>query len=217
MEQGRRRVTWMRRVDSRSKDGQGECHTVGWGQKSSFGSAGYASAGVTNWTPDFVRSLLVKKTVKQSVLLERIPAVPICNQHGLLLFCAAPRSNFWLRTVPPELVEAFATAHDVGAVFVRHHAREWGSAKESASLPLCMGGLGLRSAFRSRQAAHWASWCECLEMIRDRCFRSWGMLMDRLTSRQQEQPHSIAAAREFARCLERDGFDVPTWEDLTVI
>ena len=47
--------------------------------------------------------------------------------------------------------------------------------------------------------------------IKDRCFQGWGMLMDRLTSTQQEQPHSIAAARESTRRLERDGFDVPTW------
>ena len=31
VEQGRRRATWMRRIDSRSKDGQGECHSEGWG------------------------------------------------------------------------------------------------------------------------------------------------------------------------------------------
>ena len=73
---------------------------------------------------------------------------------------------------------------------------------------------GLRSAIRLRQAAHRACWSDCLEMIRDRS-QVWGMLMGRLTSTEQEQPRSIAAARECGRCLERDGFHAPTWEDLT--
>ena len=55
--------------------------------------------------PDFVRSFLDQKTAEHSDLQ---------SAWLLLLFCAAPRSNFWLRTVPPELVEAFATARDVG-------------------------------------------------------------------------------------------------------
>ena len=71
------------------------------------------------------------------------------------------------------------------------------STKETASLRLSMGGLGLRNAFPSRQAAHSASWGDCLEMIRDRCFHGWGMFMDRLTCTQQEQPHNIVSIREW--------------------
>ena len=204
----------MRRVDSRSKDGQGECHSVGWGPKSSFCSAGHAGAGVTTWAPGFCEIFLGAEDCRT------FRSFGAQSAWLLLLYCAAPRSNFWLRTVPPELVEAFATAHDVGlwqclcAIMHVNGDMVSASAKETATFPLSMGGLGLRSAFRLRQAAHWSSWGDCLEMIRDRCFQGWGMLMDRLTSTQQEQPHSIAAARESARRLERDGFDVPTWEDL---
>ena len=36
---------------------------------------------------------------------------------------------------------------------------------ETVSLPLSKGGLGLRSAVRSRVAAHWASWADCLPMV----------------------------------------------------
>ena len=35
-------------------------------------------------------------------------------------------------------------------------------------LPLVLGGLGLRSAGRSRVPAHWASWADCIPMIFDR-------------------------------------------------
>ena len=37
-----------------------------------------------------------------------------------------------------------------------------------AAMPLVLGGLGLRSAARTRQAAFWASWADCLPMIRER-------------------------------------------------
>ena len=36
------------------------------------------------------------------------------------------------------------------------------SSRIGATLPLRLGGLGLRSAFRLRYAAHWASWADCI-------------------------------------------------------
>ena len=40
--------------------------------------------------------------------------------------------------------------------------------KEAATVPLSLGGLGLRSAVRTSVPAHWASWADVLPMIRDR-------------------------------------------------
>ena len=37
-----------------------------------------------------------------------------------------------------------------------------------AFLPFWLGGLGLASAVRGRAAAHWASWADCLRMVRKR-------------------------------------------------
>ena len=37
-----------------------------------------------------------------------------------------------------------------------------------ARLPFRIGGLGLRSAERLAPAAYWASWADCLQMIRER-------------------------------------------------
>ena len=42
------------------------------------------------------------------------------------------------------------------------------SVHEAATLPFSLGGLGIRSAFRSRQSAHWASWADCLAMVKAR-------------------------------------------------
>ena len=95
LEQGRRRATRVRRVDSRSKDGEGQRHNVGRGPMLSFGRAGDASVGVTDWT-EVVRSFLEKKTAEHSVLLERIPAVPDLQSALLLLFCVAARASLAL-------------------------------------------------------------------------------------------------------------------------
>ena len=40
--------------------------------------------------------------------------------------------------------------------------------RATASLPLSLGGLGLRSAQRTREAAYWASWSDTLPMIHAR-------------------------------------------------
>ena len=37
-----------------------------------------------------------------------------------------------------------------------------------ATLPLVLGGLGLRSAVRTSVPAYWASWADCMPMIRER-------------------------------------------------
>ena len=191
LEQGRRRATRVRGVDSCSKDGE-ERHSVGRGPKSPVGVL-----GSPNGHADFVRSFLEKKTAEHSVLLERIPACVVailrCQSQLLIPHCATKigpgfrdRPWRWVMAVSVQLNGDMVSA----------------SPKE-----------GLRSAIRLRQAAHRAYWSDCLEMIRDRS-QVWGML-GRLTNTEQEQPRSIAAARECGRCLERDGFHVPTWEDLT--
>ena len=40
--------------------------------------------------------------------------------------------------------------------------------RELASFPLSFLGLGLRSATRTREAACWASWADCLFMVTNR-------------------------------------------------
>ena len=89
----------------------------------------------------------------------------------LLSFCAAARSNFFLRTVSPQFLKELAQAHDEGvwqclSRILSVHA-DCG-AQEQSSLPLWEGGIGLRSAHRTAPAAHWASWADALKMIRDR-------------------------------------------------
>eukprot|EP00973_Karenia_brevis_P000905 124539-Karenia_brevis.AAC.1 len=90
--------------------------------------------------------------------------------------CANTRANFYLRTLQPSLTEEFADGHDraIWECLCALLDREIGQctadeqAKLIAQLPMRLGGLGLRSATRHRQAAFWASWTDILDMIRQR-------------------------------------------------
>ena len=84
------------------------------------------------------------------------------------------RANFLLRVVSPDLVEHFAHNHDnqiweclARILDVDLNQCEAGM-KASASLPLSMGVLGLRSAVRTRVPAHWSSWADCFPMVHAR-------------------------------------------------
>ena len=81
-----------------------------------------------------------------------------------------------------------------------------------ASLPLCEGGLGLRSAVRSRPAAHWASWADALKMIKQRHPGVANMIISSLA--RHEKCSSIQSLLMCVDALEATGFEVPSWEDL---
>ena len=90
----------------------------------------------------------------------------------LLMMCASTRANFWLRAVRPELTEAVATRHDANVWnclrTILGTRRAPASSQVLSSLVLSAGGLGLASAHRVGVAAHWASWADCILMVRRR-------------------------------------------------
>ena len=79
-----------------------------------------------------------------------------------------------LRMIPPEAVREFARRHDaelfqcVGNILKQDLSHCGDEVRETAGLPLILGGLGLRSAERVRVPAYWASWADCLQMIREK-------------------------------------------------
>ena len=126
---------------------------------------------------EFVRHHMRSLLADHRVLLHRLCQVGDLQTAWLLLsMCANPRANFYLRTMAPEDTLEFAAAHD------EHMARAVTDllgtpedqlaagqrAREVAQLPLCLGGLGLRCAARMAPAAWWASWADCLPMLRER-------------------------------------------------
>ena len=110
---------------------------------------------------EYVRSLLEKIQAKQQFLLNAIPTVPdVQSAWLLLLHCASARANYQLRVVRPELVNSFAESHDQGlwrclCAIVGVPAETCdGLTRATATLPLSLGGLGLRSAARTRESAY---------------------------------------------------------------
>ena len=103
--------------------------------------------------PDFVERHLEHVARKQQVLLDRIPLVSDVQSGWLLLLhCQDPRR--WI-------VAVFITSvADRPNPVPPHSARDINIATVS--------GLGLRNALRTRVAAFWASWSDCLPMIRAR-------------------------------------------------
>ena len=122
--------------------------------------------------PEYVRKFLEEKAHEHHTLFQRIPVVEDPQAAWLLLLmCASTRANFWLRGVQPEWTAHFAETHDAQVweclrQILNSHEGE--SAQVTASLPFFQGGLGLISAARIREAAHWASWADCLKMVRQR-------------------------------------------------
>ena len=89
----------------------------------------------------------------------------------VLLFCGWTCGNYWLRTVSPWLSGTFASEHDAAVLqclgrFLRvDPAVAHSSVNSATTLPFKFGVFGLRSASRSRDAAHSSSWADCLTTV----------------------------------------------------
>ena len=171
--------------------------------------------GVPIGQPEYVRDFLEKKSREQEVLFNKIPGINDPQAAWLLLLmCASTRSNFWLRGVRPEQTEAFADCHDVEACLRRILGiGEIPVASQVLStLALSSGGLGLTSANRSRFAAHWASWADCVRMVKERHPPIADMMIHHL---QEGLAPSFLSVRACARRLVEAGLDMVSWDELS--
>ena len=105
-------------------------------------------------------------------LLEELPklsdlhcAWTLLNQSAVL------RANHTIRILPPSLSESYARKHD--EAICQTFCKVFGAgslvtdvlARNVATLPGRLGGLGLRSALRTAPAAYWASWLNALPVF----------------------------------------------------
>ena len=106
--------------------------------------------------PDFVARHVRSVTEEHQVLLQRIPRVrDLQSAWLLLLHCASARADCNLRAVDPGSSVDFARAHDddiwqCTCDILHVDPTQARSVKDVASLPLVLGGLGLRSAEQVR-------------------------------------------------------------------
>ena len=74
-----------------------------------------------------------------------------------------------------------------------------------------LGGLGLTSAVRSRVAAHWSSWADCIHMIRQ---RHPSVAETLITGIHRGPAPCFAAVRTCQGTLEEAGLEIPSWRTL---
>ena len=162
---------------------------------------------------------LQAKLAEHQVLLDRIPVVPDLKSAWVLLsYCATARANYALRVVRPELTDHFAIGHDdaiwqcFGRILGDEVVAGGPETRGLATLPQRLGGLGLRSAERLRAAAHWASWADCIGMVKARHPALASTIVAAMAA-----PDGIPAFEAVGECvavLGAEGFHPPRWEDL---
>ena len=154
-----------------------------------------------------------RKTEEHSVLFQRIPAVEDPQAAWLLLLmCASTRANYWLRSVRPDLTEAFARRHD-DSVWeclrqILQITPDHDVARVTASLPFSVGGMGLPAASRSREGAHWASWADCLPMVHERHPTVAATMVQGMA---RDPCPCFEAVRTCVEHLTEAGFEVSPW------
>ena len=74
---------------------------------------GFVALGVPFGTPEFIAAFLETLLAKQRTLLDRLLLLADTQVAWLFLcFCAAPRAQYALRTLPPADTRAYAAGHD---------------------------------------------------------------------------------------------------------
>ena len=138
---------------------------------------------------------------------------PIVRQPGPIILCVA------LRCVEPQDVELFAGTYDfqmrqcLSSILQVNLEEADQETQDSVTLPLSLGGLGLRSALRTSKAAYWASWADCLAMISERHPEVAQLMVDELEGvpRTSCLEAAASAARELTGVCD---FEPPTWHAL---
>ena len=170
-------------------------------------------------TPEFVEDVTQRRLDEENRLWEAIPSVPDLQcAWQILLQCAGPRCHHLLRTLPPSVSASCATGHDAG--MQRTMEALLGGlpgdpiqkrvAHTISSLPMRMGGLGLRSASRMAQSAFWASWADAMPMISERLPEVANRVELQLA--MEEPVGSLGELQEAAQSFYRCGFVArPSW------
>ena len=135
----------------------------------------------------------------------------------ICLQCAGPRCHHVLRTVPPSQSARYAAGHDEG-MFQTMTAwlgalpgsqEQIATARYITTLPMRLGGLGLRSAARTGPGA---SWADALPMLHDRLRTATEEMLAQLRGEPEGCLRELQVA---SMLLEREGFvSKPSWEEL---
>ena len=182
---------------------------------------GITVLGTPVGSEQYISRKMEERITKERELWSTIPTVPDLQcSWQLLLQSANPRANHTMRTMPPSQSSVYCRAHDEGmwetAKRLLGHvpAEDEEEARNISTLPMRMGGLGLRSAERCAPAAFWASWADALPMIAERNPAVATEVVDQLSS--QEPLHGcLQELHDASVLLDMQGFQWrPSWVEL---
>ena len=138
------------------------------------------------------------------------------NRHGFFSFSAFRPVRPAIYGCLPEYSVQFANQHDVGVwqcfcslLGQSLNAVTW----EVGSLPLHMGGLGLRSACRTVHVAYWGTWADCLSTIQQRHANIADIMVEVSVSLPASAIHLCGAASNRAM-LAATEFESKSWAEL---
>ena len=165
-----------------------------------------------------------RRLADERLLWETIPAVLDLQYAWQILFQSAnPRANHTIRTLPPAMSAGDAQGHDEGIWATARHLlsevpgsqAEQDRVQQSATLPMRMGGLGLRSASLCFPAAYSASWSDALPMIDKRYPAIAEMVEHAMADDEALQEGCLSELSRAVSDLDRQGFAWrPTWSEL---
>ncbi|CAK0830299.1 unnamed protein product, partial [Prorocentrum cordatum] len=143
---------------------------------------------------------------------------------------AAVAERYARAEIPASVARALGTgrmtallkAHDRGLQEALHDLLDLDPAPAEAerlsrvsSLPLGLGGLGLRSAARTAECAYWASWADALPMLRQRNPTAATELTATLLAGTGAAASCLQEAERARAAAARDGFATcPTWQEV---
>ncbi len=179
--------------------------------------SGLKVLGAPLGTDEYVHAARLEAAATEQRLLDALLRLPTLQGSWLiLLYCAAPRANYLLRTVPPPQARAYAEDHDarvltaMRSLLVRTTEADaedgHGQWVRQATLPCRLGGMGLRSARRTAPAAYWASWADSLEPLRQRYPGVAAGALTLLQGPPRDAPPCIRAAQEAVLTLDAAGY-----------
>ena len=173
VERGRNQISCVQRIGENCPRGEPSGSCVGWGGASRHWATPMLLPPTCN---EF------QQGTKPSCSASRLWLT--FNPHG----CCGQKC-YQLRVVGPSAVEEFARSRDeilwqcLSNILQVDLDQCTEAVQEVATLPLSLGGLGLRSAMRMREFAFWASGADCLPMIRARHPRDRGRVSARVAWR----------------------------------
>ena len=158
---------------------------------------------------EFVQAQLTKKGAEHEALLEMIPQVP--NVRVVLRRC---EGEFPIEDSTAGVDSGIrqASRRATGPLSEKGSPHQHNASGSASCSVNAVDSLGIGNSERTRDAAHWGSWADCLEMIKIRHPDVVRRIVQEMATRSSR---CFQAVEEAASRLRLMGVDTPNWEVLS--